>query len=308
MVGVLRYLCGRLAVGLLTLIGMSLVVFLVLRSSGNPVSLYLPITASVEQRQELTHELGLDRSLPGQYYEFASKAATGDLGTSISYHLPVWRLISEGLWSSIELTLAAVALAMICGVALGIASAVRARSWVDRLSRGISLAGMSIPSFWLGIVLILVFSTWVHWFPAGGSGGLRSLVLPAVALALFPMAGWIKITRSAMADVLASDYVMLERLSGLSERRITWKYALRNVMVPAVSFLGLVLGPTVGGAVVVETVFSWPGIGRTAVTAITNRDYPVVQGITLVITAIVVVVNIVIDLAYGFIDPRLTRA
>lgn len=303
-----RYLTLRVGLGLVTLVGMSMIVFLVLRSSGDPVSLYLPITASVEQREALTQELGLDRSLPVQYAEFASSAATGDLGKSISYHLPVWDLIKEGLWASMRLALASVAFAFVVGVGLGVASAMRPRGLVDRLAKGISLLGISIPSFWLGIVLILVFTNWVHWFPPGGDdAGLRSLVLPAFALSVFPLAGWVKITRSAMAEVLSSDYVMLERLSGFSERRITWKYALRNVLVPAVSFLGLVLGPTVGGAFAVETVFSWPGIGRLAYISITNRDYPVVQGITLVVTAIVVIINITIDFAYGFIDPRLAR-
>jgi peptide/nickel transport system permease protein len=302
-----RFVLVRLGLALVTLVGMSVLVFTVLRSSGDPVSLYLPMTASAEQRTELRHELGLDKWLPGQYADFAAKSAKLDFGKSIAYHLPVWRLISDGLWASIRLTLAAIAFAFVVGVALGVASAVRRGGWFDRIGRTVALLGMSVPSFWLGIVLILVFSTKVHWFPAGGDHGLRSIVLPAITLSLFPMAGWVKITRSAMAEVLQSDYVVLERLSGFRPRRITWKYALKNVMVPAVSFLGLVLGPTVGGAVVVETIFSWPGIGRLAVNAITQRDYPVVQGITLVITAIVVLVSVLVDIAYGVIDPRLSR-
>jgi len=304
---VTRFVLTRIAWALVTLLGMSLVVFLVLRSSGDPVDLYLPITASAEQREALRSELGLDRPLLVQYLTFVGNAATGDLGTSINYHLPVRSLISDGLWASVRLTLVAVGLAFVAGVALGVGAAVRQGGWLDGVAKGLALIGMSVPSFWVGIVLILAFSTWVTWFPAGGDEGLISLVLPAVALALFPMAGWVKITRAAMLDVLASDYVLLERLSGFRAARITWKYALKNALIPAVSFLGLVLGPTVGGAVVVETVFSWPGIGRIAVNAITQRDYPTIQGIVLVITAIVVGINLVVDIVFGFIDPRLSR-
>ncbi|HEY3485450.1 MAG TPA: ABC transporter permease [Ilumatobacteraceae bacterium] len=302
-----RYVLVRLGFGVLTLIGISLVVFLVMRSSGDPVDLSLPVSASAEQRAAVRHDLGLDDPLVLQYLDFATSAAHGDLGNSIGYHLPVWDLISDGLWASVKLAFASVALAMVTGVALGVASAARPGGVADRLARLVSLLGMSMPTFWLGIVLILIFNTWVTWFPAAGDEGWKSLVLPAVTLALFPMAGWTKITRSAMTEVLNSDFIRLERLAGFRDRRITWKYALKNVLVPAMSFLGLVLGPTVGGAVVVETIFAWPGIGRLAVNAITQRDYPIIQGITLVITVIVVLVNIVVDIAYGIIDPRLSR-
>lgn len=303
-----RFLLARLAWAVVTLLGMSLIVFVVMRSSGDPVDLYLPITAGVEQREALRTGLGLDRPLPQQYLGFVADAVRGDLGTSITYHLPVWDLISGGLWQSVRLTLVAVTVAFVGGVALGVTAAMNPGSWPDRLARGVALFGMSVPSFWFGIVLILVFSTWVTWLPAGGNEGIRSIVLPALTLALFPLAGWVKVTRSAMLEVLASDFVLLERLSGFRSRRIVWKYAFKNALIPAVSFLGLVLGPTVGGAVVVESVFAWPGIGRTAVNAITHRDYPVIQGIVLVVTTIVIVVNCLVDITYGIIDPRLSRA
>ncbi|MGD9999450.1 MAG: ABC transporter permease [Ilumatobacteraceae bacterium] len=303
----LRYIVVRLGLGLVTVVGMSVLIFLIMRTSGDPVDLYLPQTASVEQRQELRADLGLDRTLPEQYVRFAADAAVGDLGRSISYHLPVWELISEGLWASIRLTLVSVGIAAVVGVPIGALTASRRGSLLDRLGRGVALIGMSVPSFFLGIVLILVFAVRIRWFPPGGDDGWKSIVLPAVTLAAFPTAGFIKITRSAMLEVLNSDFVMLERLSGFSPHRITWKYALKNVLVPALSFLGLVLGPTVGGAVVVEGVFAWPGIGRLAVNAITQRDYPVIQGIVLVITGIVVAVNLVVDVLYRVIDPRLAH-
>ncbi|HRE00770.1 MAG TPA: ABC transporter permease, partial [Ilumatobacteraceae bacterium] len=184
-----RYLLVRLGLGIVTIAGMSLLVFLIMRTSGDPVDLYLPQTASVEQRQELRSQLGLDRTLPEQYVTFAADAATGDLGRSISYHLPVWDLISEGLWASIRLTLISVGIAAFTGVGLGVLAAVHRGSMLDRVARGVALIGMSVPSFFLGIVLILVFAVKMRWLPPGRDEGWTSILLPAVTLAAFPMAG-----------------------------------------------------------------------------------------------------------------------
>jgi peptide/nickel transport system permease protein len=303
-----RYAGIRLSSGLVTLLGMSLIIFLVMRLLGDPLALYLPVTATNAQRAIARHALGLDQPLVFQYFEFIGNAVRGNLGTSIVSGLAVTSLIGGALVEDVKLVLFAFAIALPAGVSLGVLAASSARRGWQRVANGIALIGQSIPSFWLGIMLILVFGAVLRILPAGGDTGFESLVLPGVTLAIFPMAGWIRLTMAAMRQILQSDYVLFERVSGIPERRIIWKYALKNAAIPILSFTGLVLGPTIGGAVVVETVFSWPGIARMAVEAITTRDYALMQGIALVLTAIVVVVNVLVDLGYLLVDPRLRRA
>jgi ABC-type dipeptide/oligopeptide/nickel transport system permease component len=256
---------------------------------------------------QLREFLGLDKPLPVRYVQYLGRLATGDLGRSIQQNRPVAHELREAWPATLQLTVAALVLATIVGVSTGIVSAVWPNSFFDALARLGSLFGLSMPVFWTGLVLIVVFSLWLAWFPVGGTGSPVHLVLPAVTLALPSIAMIARMTRSSVLEVLREDYVRTARAKGVREQWVVVKHALRNAFIPILTLIGLQAGQLMGGAVLTETVFSWPGLGRLMVKAIFARDYVLLQGAVLVFALAFVVVNLVVDVAYGALDPRVSQ-
>lgn len=282
----------------------TLVFFLIHFIPGDPVELMLGETASRSDLNQLRADLGLDRPLAEQYGRFLLGLARGDLGHSFFYRMPVHRVILEKLPATVELSLAAMALALLIALPLGIAAAVKKESAIDRGAMLGSLLGISIPNFWLGPLLIILFSIRLGWLPVSGREGPASLILPAITLGTALAAILSRMTRSAMLDVLGEDYLKTARAKGLPERAVVLKHALRNALLPVLTIVGLQFGALLSGAVITENVFAWPGIGTLLIQAITARDYPLVQGCVLTISLGYVAVNFMTDLLYSLADPR----
>jgi len=300
-----RYLIRRLGRAIFALWGISTIVFVVLRLSGDPATLLLPQEASVEDVMRLRHDLGLDAPLLLQYLRFLGSSVAGNFGESLRHREPAMALVRSHLWATLELSFAAFFVAAVVAVPTGILAAVKPHSLQDHAVMTLTLIGQSAPTFWIGIMLILTFGLELRWFPIGGRGTLSHLVMPALTLGAFAMASIARLTRSAMLDVLRLDYINTARAKGLSNRRVIWKHALKNAAIPVVTIMGLQFGALLGGAVVTETVFSWPGIGRLAIQGIYNRDYPVVQASVFIAAAFFVLINFVVDLLYTIFDPRI---
>jgi peptide/nickel transport system permease protein len=282
----------------------SSVVFVVMRLSGDPVPLLLPPDAPRSEIFRVRAELGLDRPLPVQYVVFLGNALRGDFGRSIHFREPAARVVRGYLPATLELGLTAFGLAALFALPIGIVSAVRRNSLVDQLSMSVALVGQAAPTFFIGILLILVVSLKLGLLPTSGRGDWRHLVLPAVTLGAFAMASIARLTRSAMLEVLGADFVRTARAKGVAESLVIVKHALKNAALPIVTITGLQFGTLLGGAVVTETVFAWPGIGRLAIQSIYNRDYPVVQCVVFVSAVCFIVINFCVDLFYGLLDPR----
>jgi ABC-type dipeptide/oligopeptide/nickel transport system permease component len=299
-----RYLISRLVQSIFVLLGVSLVVFLLLRlAPGDPARALLPEGATNEELQAARVQLGLDRPLPVQYAIFMRGLFQGDLGDSIMQRQPALGLVLDRLPATFQLTAAAFVVAVSIAVPAGIISAIRRDRPIDYLTSALALLGQSMPVYWLGLVLILVFSVQLRWLPTSGYG-LRNVVLPAITLGAYLMALTARLVRSGMLDTLAEDYVRTARSKGLGERVVVLRHAFRNSLIPLVTVLGLQFGTLLGGAVVTETVFSWPGVGTLAITAIAQRDYPIVQAVVLVVSACFVLINLAVDVLYAVIDPR----
>jgi len=300
-----RYLIRRLGRAIFALWGISTIVFVVLRLSGDPAMLLLPQEASVEDVMRLRHDLGLDDPLLLQYLRFLGNSVVGNFGESLRHREPAMALVRSHLWATLELSFAAFCIAAVVAVPIGILAAAKPHSLQDHAVMTLTLIGQSAPTFWIGIMLILAFGLELRWFPIGGRGTFSHLVMPALTLGAFAMASIARLTRSAMLDVLRLDYINTARAKGLSNRRVIWKHALKNAAIPVVTIMGLQFGALLGGAVVTETVFSWPGIGRLAIQGIYNRDYPVVQASVFIAAAFFVLINFVVDLLYTILDPRI---
>jgi peptide/nickel transport system permease protein len=300
-----RYIIRRLGRTLVALWGVSTIVFIVLRLSGDPAVLLLPQEASVEDVLRLRQDLGLDDPFLVQYLRFLGSSALGDFGESLRHREPAMTLVVSHLWATIELSLAAFGIAVLVAVPIGILAAVKPNSLYDHAVLTLALLGQSAPTFWIGIMLILAFGLGLRWFPIGGRGSWSHLVLPAITLGAFAMASIARLTRSAMLEVIRLDYINTARAKGLRESRVIWKHALKNAAIPVVTIMGLQFGALLGGAVVTETVFSWPGIGRLAIQGIYNRDYPVVQATVFIAAVFFVGINCVVDLLYTILDPRI---
>ncbi|HYR01892.1 MAG TPA: ABC transporter permease, partial [Syntrophobacteria bacterium] len=272
---------------------------------GDPVMLMLPADASPTQIERLREQLGFNDPLPVQYWRFVTHAVRGDFGKSLYYHIPALKLIAERLPASLELALAAMVIALAASVPIGIISAVRRGSAVDMASMLVALFGLSMPHFWLGIMLILLFSVKLGWLPTSGRGSFAQLIMPALALGLSLMAMFARLTRSVMLEVLSLDYVRTARAKGLRERIVIGKHALKNALIPLVTVAGMQFGFLLGGTVVIETVFAWPGVGRLVVQAIFNRDYPLVQAAVFILALIFVAVNLFVDILYLYLDPQI---
>jgi peptide/nickel transport system permease protein/oligopeptide transport system permease protein len=274
---------------------------------GDAVQLMLGEHATKEAVAQLREHLGLDKPLLVRYIDYLARLARGDLGLSIVQRRPVIDELADTWPATLELTIAALVIATAIGVPAGVISAARPNSIFDALARLGSLFGLSMPIFWTGLVLIVLFSLWLPWLPVGGRGSLAHLVLPAVALALPSIAVLARLTRASVLDVLGEDYVRTARAKGLREGGVVLKHALRNALLPVITLLGLQAGQLMGGAVLTETVFAWPGLGRLMVKAIFARDYVLLQGAVLVYALAFVVVNLLVDLSYGLLDPRISR-
>lgn len=302
------YILRRIGEMLTALVLMSMIIFALGRMTGDPVALLLGDYATEQDRLELVRQLGLDRPLPQQYAVFAAAALRGDLGRSVSGdQRPALSIVLERLPASLQLATVALLLSLLIGLPLGVLAAVRRGTAVDAGARLAALLGQSVPAFWLGIVLMFLFSVRLGWLPTSGSGSWQHLVLPALTMALFTAAAVTRLVRVSMIDALSSDYVRLARLKGLSEARVVWHHALRNSLIPVVTYLGAFFATMITGAVVIETVFAWPGIGRLAYEAILNRDFPVMQAVVLTITVLFMLANLGVDIAYAWLDPRIRR-
>jgi ABC-type dipeptide/oligopeptide/nickel transport system permease component len=298
------FLGGRLARALVALWLVSTVVFVVMRLSGDPVPLLLPPDAPRSEIFRVRAELGLDRSLPVQYLVFIGNVFEGDFGRSIHFRQPAMRVVASYLPATLELGLTAFVLASLVAVPIGVLSAVKRNSILDHATMTLALVGQSAPTFFLGILFILVISLQLGLVPTSGRGTWAHLILPALTLGAFAMASIARLTRSAVLEALGMDYVRTARAKGLSEWFVVAKHTLRNAALPVVTITGLQFGTLLGGAVVTETVFAWPGIGRLAIQSIYNRDYPVVQASVFLSAAMFIVLNFVIDVIYGVLDPR----
>ena len=300
-----RFLARRLAQALVVVLGVSFVVFFILHLTGDPALLLLPPDATAEEIRNFRDTMGFNDPFIVQYWRFLRGAAQGNFGESLRHGEPAMSLVVERLPATLELAGAAMAIALCVALPAGIVSAVRRNTPVDYVSTVVALLGQSMPTFWLGIMLILIFSVRLHLLPSSGRGDLRHLILPAVTLGLFTTARMMRLTRSGMLEVLGQDYIRTARAKGVNESPVIWKHALRNAAVPIVTIAGIELGALLGGSVVTETIFAWPGVGRLSVQAIYNRDYPVVQAAVFVLSTTFVVVNLLVDVAYTYLDPRI---
>lgn len=303
----LAYIIRRLVRGIATLWLVLTVVFFGLRVSGDPVTLMVGIDAAPETVAELREKYGLDDSLPVQYLHYLRLIAQGDFGESLREPRPVTQVVADRVPATLELAAAALVLAVLIGVPAGVVAALRRNSLLDRGLMALAFLGQSAPNFFLGILMILCFSLWLQVLPSSGRGNLQHLVMPALTLSSYGMATLARLTRSSVLEVLNADYVRTARAKGLRESRILTAHILRNATLPVLTMLGLQVGVAISGAVVTETVFAWPGMGRLAATAVFRRDYPVIQFIVLLIAAWVVVVNFLVDVLYGLVDPRIRQ-
>ncbi|MBP0633940.1 MULTISPECIES: ABC transporter permease [unclassified Cupriavidus] len=298
----------RLLHGLISILGASVIIFLISRLSGDPLALLLPADAPPQVIEQTRQHLGLDQPLVAQYLVFLSHAVTGDFGNSYRWQEPALGLILERLPATVELALAALGFSIAMAVPFGVLSAVYRGSWFDRFAKVFAMLGQAMPNFWVGLLLILFFAVQLNWLPAFGRDSWNSLVLPAIALGWYPVAAQTRVVRSAMLDVLDSDYIRMGRAMGLPEGVLVWKYALRNAAIPLVTILGVYFAAMLGGAFVVEVIFAWPGVGRTVVEAVFARDFPVVQAGVMLTSVLFVLSNLLVDLSYGLIDPRIRHA
>ncbi len=301
----LEFVTRRLLHTALVTLGVVTLAFVALRLSGDPAATMLPGDASVDELRDLRHALGLDRPLHVQYVAFLGSAVRGDFGDSFRHQQPAFGLVLERLPATLELAFAALLLAVAVALPLGIVAAIYRGRAVDMLAMGFAVVGQATPYFWMGIMLILVVSVELGWLPTSGRGGWPHLILPAVTLGTHFAASLARLTRTSMLEVLGQNFVTTARAKGLGEPRVVLAHALKNAAVPVVTLIGLQFGTLLGGAVVTETIFAWPGVGRLAVQSIFVRDYPVVQAGVLVLALVCVTITLAVDLLYRTLDPRI---
>jgi len=302
----LSYLIKRLLATIPVLIGISLLLFFMLRMlPGDPAQVLAGQMATPQEIENIRQQLGLDRPIYEQYAAYLGRLARFDLGRSARTQNPVTQEIWARLPNTLLLAVVAITLACLFGIPAGIISAVRPYSWIDYLVTTSALFGMSMPVFWLGLMLVVVFSVILKWLPAGGTGSWQNVILPSITLAAFVVAFIARMTRSTMLETLSQDFTTTARSKGLQERVVVIKHAFKNAMIPIITVVGLQFGLLLGGAVLTETVFAWPGIGRLIVDSILARDYPVIQGTILIFGLLYIMVNLVVDLIYALVDPRI---
>ncbi|MEV6904644.1 ABC transporter permease [Amycolatopsis sp. NPDC051372] len=300
-----RFILSRLLQTFVALVGSTLLVFFLARQAGNPVDLLLGPIATPEQEAALNASLGLDQPVTVQYLRFLGSLLHGDLGMSIQFQEPASQLFLERAPATLLLAAVAFALALVVAIPAGIYAAHRPNGLLDRVTSGVAAAGQAMPSFWFGTLLIYVFAVRLAVLPTSGADSTASLVLPAITLAFFGFAGLMRITRSATMETLSSEYVRFARTKGASENRVLWRHAFRNSGMNILTFGTLVLLNMITGSIVVETVFGWPGVGQLVVQAVQNRDFPVVQSVVLILTTLYCVGNLITDVFYAFLNPRI---
>jgi peptide/nickel transport system permease protein len=305
----IRFVFSRVLQSLVALAILSVVVFILARATGDPLQLILPMSATPEDYADARRYLGLDRPYVEQYLSFVGRAVTGDFGNSLRARRPVIELIQERLPNSLRLAAFAMGISLAIAFPLGVLAAVKKGTGLDRTAQVIAVLGQSLPTFWVAIVLVEVVAGRLQWLPAGGSSqGFASYILPGFTLGWFVVAGMMRLLRSGMLEVLDSEYVKLARVKGVAEHRVVWVHALKNALIPVVTFAGIYFSILVTTAIVVETVFAWPGLGRLAYEGISSRDFPVIQAVVLTTAAIVALVNLGVDCLYAVIDPRIRHA
>ena len=328
----LRYLLGRIIATIPVVVLISLLVFLLIHAApGDPADLLLSDEASAADIAEARHRWGLDQPIYVQYLRFLANIASGDFGISFKYSDPVIGLIGERLPATIELAIASMLIAMLIGIPLGVWAGAKPNSWADNLGSVFGFFGISMPSFWLGIMLILIVSGYLNWLPSSGRStygvgrgsdfyviqslltgnmktawdGIKYIIMPAIALGTGMMGLVMRVTRSSVLEIMSEDFVRTARAKGLGERTVLWRHVLRNALVPVITVVGLELGTLLSGSIIVETVFAWPGSGSLLIAAIQSRDYPLITGTVLTYTIAFVVINFAIDMLYALIDPRI---
>lgn len=308
----MTYIGRRILVSIPVALGITLIIFMLMHVSGDPVRLMYGPNVPKETIEAKRKELGLDKPIYEQYFIWLKKVLRGDLGRSIHVQDKVSSLIKARIGPTLELTTVALLLTLLFSIPIGVISAVKPYSWVDNIGRVFALFWVSMPYFWLGIIFMLLFGVQLGLLPISGRGGpiwtvegIRHLILPAMTLGLPPMALFTRFVRSSMLEVINEEYIRTARSKGLSEKTVIYRHALRNALIPLVTLLALRLPWLVGGAVITETVFSWPGMGRLLVDAVTQRDYPVVQGVVLILATLVLLSNLAADLMYAYLDPRI---
>ena len=300
-----HFIINRVLSGILVIFGISIFSFLLIHLiPGDPVKIMLGINASPEQVEKLNHHLGLDKPLLVQYWQYITNAFQGDFGTSLKTGRPVLTEILDRFPETVKLAVFGLLVAVVIGVSLGILAAKFKDSIIDKMCTAFATLGISIPSFWLGILLVLVFSVKLAWFPIANGTGFRDLILPAFTLGVVASTMIMRLTRNGMVEVLSNDYIRTARAKGLDDGRILFRHALRNVLIPVVTVIGLQLAALLGGTVIIEQVFNWPGLGTLAIGAIMSRDFPLIQGIVLFMGVVYVTINIFVDVLYSIIDPR----
>lgn len=300
-----RQLLIRLVQMVVALLGMSLLIFMLVRASGDPVDLMRTSTTTDAEIANIKEQWGLDKSYPEQYWVFVSGLARGDLGKSLIQRRPVTHMIGEALPNTLGLSVVAFVLGIGLALVLGVLAATRRDTWLDNGVKFLAILGQALPTFWVAIVAIYIFSVHWHLLPTSGVGDASHFVLPVATLAFFLMPGMMRLVRSSMLDVLGSEYVKLARIKGLPERTVIWKHALRNALIAPLTAAGAIFAGLITGAVILENVFAWPGVGRLLVQGVSGRDFPVVQGITIMVAALVLTINLLVDIAYAYVDPRI---
>jgi len=303
-----KFLLVRGLESLVALWAITLIVFALTHLTGSPVDALLPDDASPQQVQDIIGEWGLDRPLPVQYFTFLGNALTGHFGDSLKWRgQGAMEVVFDHLPATLQLGGFAILLSVVFAIPLGVIAARHKNSGIDATVKMIALFGQSLPVFWLGIILIWIFAVTLSWLPTSGRGGFGHMILPAIAMSWFQIAALVRLTRSAMLDVLDSEYIKLARIKGLSETMVVWKHALRNAAIVPLTYFGVLSGSILTGSVVIETVFAWPGIGWLAIEAIRGRDFPVVQSVVIAYAVIFLVANFAVDLLYAYVAPRIRR-
>ncbi len=300
-----RYVLARFLQALVSVVMVATMVFIIVRFTGDPLDVVTDIRATVEDRRLVAESLGLDQPIIVQYGLYMAKLARGDFGKSFNFRRPALEIVLERLPATLELGLAAMLLAMLIGVPIGVYSAVYRGKWFDVIGRSFAFVGQAAPGFWVGIMGILIFGVTLGWLPVGGRGTPLHLIMPSFVLGWAVAAGILRLTRSGMLDILTSDYITLARAKGLSNIVVLWKHGFKNAAIPALTFAILLFVLAVGGAVITETVFAWPGVGRLMMSAVLMRDFPVVQAVVIVLSITFILLNLTADILYGYLNPKI---
>ena len=300
-----RFIIGRVIQSIVSMFVVSVVVFALVRLSGDPIQIMMPAEASKADIELVRAHLGLDRPWTVQYWRFLTQALQGDFGRSVRFRRPALDLVTERYGATLELGGLAVFIVIAVALPVGVYSAVRRGSALDYAARAFAALGQAVPPFWLGLVLVLIFGVLLHLLPTSGHSTPLHVLLPEITLNWFAVAGLIQLTRSSMLDVLGSEYVKLARIKGLPERRVIWKHAFKNAALPVVTFAALLFVALLNGSIIVETVFGWPGLGLLVIEAVDSRDYPIVQTVVLFLSAMYIGVNLLVDILYAYLNPKI---